>query len=82
TRSSHNVLYELDGEPALDIYKRYLGDHARELPGSGLLFPFAMLGDDDSESGLVRTILGVDEAQGSVTLAGDIDPQGYLRLMH
>lgn len=82
TRSSHNVLYELDGEPALDIYKRYLGDHAGALPGSGLLFPFAMLGEDDSESGLVRTILGVDEAQGSVTLAGDIDPQGYLRLMH
>lgn len=82
TRSDHNVLYELDGEPALQVYKRYLGDHARQLPGSGLLFPFAMLRDADQESGLVRTILGVDEAEGSVTLAGDIDPQGYLRLMH
>lgn len=82
TRSEGNVLYELDGEPALEIYKRYLGAHAQQLPGSGLLFPFAMLGQDDSDSGLVRTILGVDEAQGSVTLAGDIDPDGYLRLMH
>lgn len=82
TRSAHNVLYELDGEPALDVYKRYLGDYAKDLPASGLLFPFAMLGSDHNEIGLIRTILGVDEAVGSLTLAGDIDPDGYLKLMH
>lgn len=82
TRSTDNILYELDGEPALDIYKRYLGDHASKLPASGLLFPFAMLGEDHSALGLIRTILGVDEAAGSLTLAGEIDPDGYLRLMH
>ena len=82
TRCASNVLLELDGEPALDVYKRYLGDHARDLPASGLLFPFAMLGRDHAEVGLIRTILAVDEDQGSLTLAGDIDPDGYLRLMH
>ena len=82
TRSDGNVLYELDGEPALDVYKRYLGDHARSLPASGLLFPFAMLGKDHDEIGLIRTILGVDEKDGSLTLAGEIDPDGYLKLMH
>ena len=82
TRSENNVLYELDGESALAVYKRYLGDHAKGLPASGLLFPFAMLGSDHSEMGLIRTILGVDEAAGSLTLAGDIDSNGYLRLMH
>lgn len=82
TRSENNVLFELDGESALAVYKRYLGDHASGLPASGLLFPFAMLGSDHSEVGLIRTILGVDEAAGSLTLAGDIDPNGYLRLMH
>jgi hypothetical protein len=46
------------------------------------LFPFAMLGSDHAEVGLIRTILGIDEAAGSLTLAGDIDPDGYLRLMH
>lgn len=81
TRSKANVLYELDGEPALSIYKRYLGDYARDLPGSGLLFPFAMLGKDHGETGLIRTILGVDEKAGSLTLAGDIIEGGYLRLM-
>ncbi len=82
TRSHSNVLYELDGEPALTVYKKYLGEHAKGLPASGLLFPFAMLGSDHNEVGLIRTILGVDEAQGSLTLAGEIDPDGYLKLMH
>lgn len=82
TRCANNVLFELDGESALEVYKRYLGEHAKGLPASGLLFPFAMLGKDHSEVGLIRTILGVDEANGSLTLAGDIDPEGYLRLMH
>jgi hypothetical protein len=82
TRCRNNVLLELDGQPALAVYKRYLGEHAKSLPVSGLLFPFAMLGSDHSEMGLIRTILGVDEVEGSLTLAGDIEPNGYLRLMH
>lgn len=82
TRSVDNVLYELDGEPALHIYKRYLGEYAKDLPASGLLFPFAMLGADHGAIGLIRTILGINEADGSLTLAGSIDPNGYLKLMH
>lgn len=81
TRACANVLYELDGEPALEIYRRYLGEYAADLPASGLLFPFAMIGEDHSETGLIRTILGVDEVAGSLTLAGDIVEGGYLRLM-
>jgi hypothetical protein len=57
TRAVSNVLYELDGEPALEISRRYLGDHAKDLPASGLLFPFAMPGDDHRDIGLIRTIL-------------------------
>ena len=82
TRCESNVLYELDGESALAVYKRYLGEHAKNLPASGLLFPFSMLGQDQNELGLIRTILGVNEADGSLTLAGEIDQEGYLRLMH
>lgn len=82
TRCDNNVLFELDDEPALAVYRRYLGEHAKDLPASGLLFPFAMLGSDHSERGLIRTILGIDEASGSLTLAGDIEPNGYLKLMH
>lgn len=82
TRAAGNILYELDGKSALTIYKEYLGDYARDLPASGLLFPLEMLGPDRSGAGLIRTILGVDEAAGSLILAGDILEDGYLRLMH
>jgi hypothetical protein len=82
TRAAGNVLYELDGKPALDTYKTYLGEYARDLPASGLLFPIALLDDDTQESGLIRTLLAIDESQGSLTLAGDIPQGGYVRLMH
>jgi hypothetical protein len=82
TRADHNVLYELDGEPALNIYKRYLGEHANALPASGLLFPFSMLSDQRKEIGLIRTILAIDETAGSLILAGDIHEGGFLQLMH
>ncbi len=82
TRCANNVLHELDGRRALDVYKSYLGDYAEGLPGSGLLFPFEMLSRDQEASGTFRTIIGMDEEEGSLTLAGDIDPDGYLKLMH
>lgn len=82
TRCKGNILYELDGEPALEVYKRYLGEYAKDLPGSGLLFPFEMLGEDHAAVGLIRTILGIDEDSGALVLAGDIVQSGYLKLMH
>jgi hypothetical protein len=82
TKCENNVLYELDGEPALAVYKKYLGEDAKGLPGSGLRYPFAILNDNEDESGLIRIILAVDEAKGSLTFAGDIPHNGLLRLMH
>jgi hypothetical protein len=82
TQSSGSVLYQLDGEPALTAYQRAIGEHARNLPASGLMFPFEMLSGDHSQTGVIRTIHGINEADGSLLLTGDIDPRGYLRLMH
>ena len=61
TRHEDNILYELDHKPALELYKRYLGDYAADLPASGLLFPFSMLTAEGSELGIIRTILGINE---------------------
>jgi len=80
TRSTGNVLYELDGTSALSLYKRYLGDHADHLPASGLLFPLALTPRDGSPP-VVRTILSVDEASQSLTFAGDIPEGLYAQLM-
>ncbi len=81
TRAEGNVLYELDNQPALKLYKVYLGEKADDLPAAGLLFPLAIRKDASDEKQLVRTILGVDEATQSLTFAGDM-PIGYrARLM-
>lgn len=74
TKSRSNILYELDGEPALELYKRYLGDHAAELPAAGLLFPLS-LRIETGTGHLVRTILSINEAEQSLTFAGDM-PEG------
>jgi hypothetical protein len=81
TRSEQNVLYELDGEPALDLYKRYLGEESKNLPSSALLFPLSLELPTGQKGEVVRTILGVDEQQKSMTFAGDIPQGGVVRLM-
>lgn len=79
TKSEDNVVYEIDGMPALDLYKSYLGEKAKELPSSGLLFPLNLRVDDNQS--VVRTILGVDESKKSLTFAGSIPEGSYIRLM-
>jgi hypothetical protein len=80
TRAEGNVLYELDGRSALELYKTYLGSHTANLPASGLLFPLSLRGEN-GEQRVVRTILGVDEQAQSLTFAGDIPQGGYAQLM-
>jgi hypothetical protein len=80
TRSKGSVLYELDGKSALEIYKQYLGEQAKGLPATGLMFPLGIRGEETTTS-LVRTILATDDKEQSLTFAGDI-PEGYhARLM-
>jgi len=75
SRSAGNVLFELDGRPALALYKQYLGERAAGLPSTALLFPLCLRDPADPDKVLVRTILSIDEATQSMTFAGDI-PQG------
>lgn len=80
TRSQGNVLYEFDNQSALNIYKKYLGDKAKDLPSSGLYFPLSIWSEDNPER-IVRTILAVDEKDQSLTFAGDIPQGAYAQLM-
>lgn len=80
SRSRGNCLYELDGKPALELYKQYLGEHAAGLPATGLLFPLCVR-TADGKRAMVRTILGVSEADQSMNFAGDMPEGAYARLM-
>ena len=79
TKSNGNVLYELDGKPALALYKEYLGDLAKDLPASGLLFPLNLqiVSDAGVRVDVARTILSVDEEKQTMTFAGDM-PEGVV----
>ncbi len=76
TKATGNVLYELDGRPALHIYKEYLGDRATQLPAAGLSLPLAVR-DPVTDAQLVRTPIAVDDLAGSITFSGDV-PVGHL----
>jgi hypothetical protein len=80
TRARANVLYELDGHSALELYRRYLGEHAAGLPATGLFFPLAVRAGRD-ETAVVRTILAVDESEQSITFAGEMPEGARARFM-
>ena len=80
TKATANVLYELDGQSALGLYKQYLGEHAKGLPATGLLFPLSIR-TQSGETPVVRTILSIDETAQSMTFAGDVPEGAHARLM-
>ncbi|MCK4709664.1 MAG: FIST C-terminal domain-containing protein [Gammaproteobacteria bacterium] len=80
TKSSGNILYELDHTPALEFYKKYLGQYADDLPNSGMRFPLSIK-HRENDPEIIRTLLAIDEKENSITFAGEI-PEGYTaRLM-
>jgi len=79
TRSDNNELYELDDQSALELYERYLGPYAKELPASGLLFPLKVKTPQNKE--FVRTLLGIDREKDTMTFAGDLPEGAYARFM-
>jgi hypothetical protein len=84
TKSEKNVLYEIDGGNALDLYMKYLGDYSTQLPSSALLFPLAILEENEGTLGqkeIVRTILNVDTVEKSMTFAGNMPEGAKVRLM-
>jgi hypothetical protein len=80
TRSKGNILYELDGKSALALYKQYLGENAKGLPATGLLFPLSLRINDASRP-VVRTLLSVNEKDQSMTFAGTMPKNVRARLM-
>ena len=80
TKSSANILYELDNQPALDLYKKYLGEKSKELPGAALLYPLNVKSNNEEQS-IVRSILNIDEDSNAMILAGDIPENSKVQLM-
>lgn len=84
TRSSGNILYELNTQPALDVYERFLGRHSDKLPEVGVEYPLGLV-DESGKVGeedyhLLRATMTVDRKNGSISFAGEIPEGAMVRL--
>lgn len=84
---NRKVILEIDGVPALDLYKEYLGTMAAKLETAGIEFPLGIVGEIEGRSKLpeeqiltVRAIQGVDEARGGLLSSGDVTEGTQLRM--
>lgn len=80
TRAKGNVVYEMDGKPALDMYASLLGEASKSLPTSALVYPLAfhLTGDD---LGLNHTVVAIDREKRTLTFAGNIPHGGKVHLL-
>jgi hypothetical protein len=80
TNSSGNVLFELEDQNALELYKKYLGAESENLPGAALLYPLSVIIPGATKP-VVRTILSINEEEKSMTFAGDVPVGSTVRFM-
>ena len=81
TKSDKNVVFEMDGKPALPLYRMYIGEaFARGLPGTGLKFPLAVIEEGKREVEKIRTLLAIDPGKNSLTFAGNVEEGETVRL--
>ena len=81
TKSVKNVVLELDGKPALPLYRMYIGEEfSRGLPGTGLKFPLAVIEEGKREVEKIRTLLAIDSKANSLTFAGNVEEGETVRL--
>jgi hypothetical protein len=81
TKSIGNEVFEVDGQPILELYKKYLGDQAAALPGSAAFFPLSLRRSAEIDIPLIRSVLAVNEEKNSITVAGDMPVGSYTQLM-
>jgi hypothetical protein len=80
TRAQGNVLYELNGRRALDVYQEDLGRHAGEVAAIGVHFPLSLRTSDPTQ-GVLRTVVRADRQAGTLMLAGDVSDGAFARVM-
>lgn len=80
TSADGNILFQLDREPALDLYRAQLGSEADALPASALRFPLSVTAPQTTAP-VVRAVLGVDPSSSSLVFAGDVPTGSQVRFM-
>ena len=74
TKVDKNIVYEIDGKPALDFYHHYLG----LLPPS-IEYPLAVF-DQNGDNFYIRAPIAYNQESGSITFFGDIPDQAVIKI--
>ena len=81
TKSEKNVVFEMDGKPALPLYRMYIGEaFSKGLPGTGLKLPLAVIEEGKRDVEKIRTLLAIDAKNNSLTFAGNVEEGETVRL--
>ena len=82
TRAEGNVLWEIDGEPAVSWFRRFftVDGELAPLPETAWRFPLIVEGPRPDRRGLYRSMRAFDDPPGAVTLWGDLEAGDEVRL--
>jgi hypothetical protein len=70
TSARSNVVYSIDHEPALRVYKKYLNVRDEDLPAIGVEYPLLIKRGKGEFS--LRAVMGVDRKQEALIFAGSV----------
>ena len=78
TKAHKNVVYQIDGKPAIDFYKKYLNITNEDMPQVGIEYPLEVT----MRNGQVvyRAVLEINEEDGSLIFAGHVEEKSRVRL--
>jgi hypothetical protein len=78
TKSVKNVVYEIDGMPAINFYQRYLNIDTKDIPQRGLEYPLEVRRRNGQV--VYRAVLAINEEQGSLIFAGHVEEKARVRI--
>jgi hypothetical protein len=86
TKSTGNIIEEIDGTPAISLYEEYFGDQYSTMLQQGKLTAFASsypLGiyEEGADHAVLRSPLRVDVGKGTIVCGGNVPVRSGLRLM-
>jgi hypothetical protein len=82
TRAAGNIVWEIDGEPATDWYRRFftVAGELAPMPATANRFPILIEGPRPERQGLYRSLRAFDQPCGAVTFWGDLETGDRVRL--
>jgi len=78
TKSTKNIVYEIDGRPAIEFYQKYLNAMSTDMPQIGIEYPLEVKMRDGHVA--YRAALAIDEEAGALIFGGHIEENSKIKL--